>query len=104
MSAAHAVEAEVRLYDHLFTVAEPLNQGEGKDIVDFLNPNSLEVLKGCKLEPGLAHAALGQRYQFERQGYFCVDAIDSQPGAPVFNRTVSLRDTWAKMEKAGKTD
>lgn len=101
VSAAHAFDAEVRLYDHLFAVPDPMGQaGDGGDHMQFLNPKSLEVLKGCKLEPGLAQAAPGSRHQFERQGYFCVDTVDSRPGAPVFNRAVSLRDTWAKIEKA----
>ncbi len=95
VSAAHAVDAEVRLYDHLFTKENP---DEGGDFLANLNPNSLEVLSGCKLEPSLAEAAPGARYQFMRQGYFCVDP-DSTAGHLVFNRTVSLRDTWAKIEK-----
>jgi len=104
VSAAHAVSAEVRLYDHLFAVPDPMGQAEeGSDHMQFLNPKSLEVLTGCKLEPGLAQAAPGARFQFERQGYFCVDTLDSRPGAPVFNRAVSLRDSWAKIEKAQST-
>ena len=98
MSAAHAVDAEVRLYDTLFTVEAPDNVAEGQDFVDSLNPDSLEVLQGCKLEPSLAEAAPGTRYQFERLGYFCADPYDSRPGAPVFNRTVTLKDTWARIE------
>ncbi|MCZ6598599.1 MAG: glutamine--tRNA ligase/YqeY domain fusion protein [Planctomycetota bacterium] len=101
--AAQAVEAEVRLYDHLFRVPDPLDVGEDGDFKDNLNPNSLEVLTGCKLEPDLASARPGERFQFERLGYFCVDTVDSKPGAPVFNRTVSLRDTWAKIEKRAKS-
>jgi glutaminyl-tRNA synthetase len=97
VSAAHAVEAEVRLYDHLFTRPDP---DEGSSFMDYLNPESLQVLGECKLEPSLAGAAAGSRYQFERTGYFCVDTVDSAPGKPVFNRTVSLRDSWAKIEKA----
>jgi glutaminyl-tRNA synthetase len=94
VSAAHAVDAEVRLYDRLFTVESP---GSGdSDFLAQLNPRSLEVLRGSKLEPSLASPAAGTRYQFERLGYFCVDP-DSKPGAPVFNRTVTLRDTWAKI-------
>jgi glutaminyl-tRNA synthetase len=99
VSAAHALDAEVRLYDHLFRVPEPDNVPEGTDWKSNLNPESLVVLSGCKLEPSLAAAAPGVNYQFERQGYFCLDK-DSKPGAPVFNRSVSLRDTWAKIEKA----
>jgi len=99
VSAAHAVNAEVRLYDNLFTVEDPNQTSEGQDFISNLNPRSLEVLTGCKLEPSLADAAEGSRYQFERLGYFCVDP-DSTPGKPVFNRTVALRDTWARIEKA----
>ena len=99
VSAAHAVEAEVRLYDNLFNREDPGDTEEGETFIANLNPNSLEVLAGCKLEPSLAGAAEGDRYQFERLGYFCVDP-DSSPGKLVFNRTVALRDTWAKIEKA----
>ena len=95
VSATHAISAEVRLYEHLFTTPDP---GEAKDFTTVLNPNSLETLTSCRLEPSLSHAVPGERYQFERQGYFCVDT-DSSPGAPVFNRTVSLKDTWARIEK-----
>jgi len=98
VSASHALDAEVRLYDHLFAVADPTDIPEGADWKDGLNPNSLTVLKSCKLEPGLADAAIGSHYQFLRHGYFCVDSVDSKPGAPVFNRAVSLRDSWAKMQ------
>ena len=98
VSAPHSVEAEVRLYDHLLAVAEP---AEG-DFKTYLNPNSLETLKSCRVEPGLKGAAPGSRYQFERLGYFCVDAVDSTEERPVFNRTVTLRDTWAKIEKSQK--
>ena len=98
VSAAHAVNAEVRLYDNLFTKEDPSDVPEGRDFTANLNPNSLEVLTGAKLEPSLASAKPGDRYQFERLGYFCVDP-DSKPGALVFNRTVPLRDTWAKIEK-----
>jgi glutaminyl-tRNA synthetase len=96
VSAAHAVEAEVRLYDHLFLTPKPDEDEEWKSR---LNPSSLERLTGCRLEPALAEAAPGSRFQFERNGYFCVDP-DSAPGRPVFNRTVALRDSWAKVEKA----
>jgi len=97
VSAAHAAEAEVRLYDHLFSKPRP---DEEEDWTACLNPDSLQVLTGCKLEPSLKGAAPGSRYQFERQGYFCVDSKDSRSGHLVFNRTVGLRDTWAKIEKA----
>ncbi len=96
VSAAHAVTAEVRMYDRLFTVENPL-AAEG-DFKDYLNPNSLEVLRNCYLEPSLARAQPGDRIQFERLGYFCVDP-DATPEMPVFNRTVTLRDTWAKIAK-----
>jgi glutaminyl-tRNA synthetase len=98
VSAEHALKAEVRLYDHLFAKPDPDDLLEGKDYKTNLNPNSLEVLTSCLVEPSLAGAAGGSRYQFERQGYFCVDP-DSSPEALVFNRTVSLRDSWAKIEK-----
>jgi len=100
VSAAHALDAEVRLYDRLFLTANP---GAGKDAGDWreqLNPGSLERLSGCKLEPGLVAAAPENRYQFERQGYFYVDPIDSKLGHPVFNRIVTLRDSWAKMDQS----
>ncbi len=97
VSAAQAVDAEVRLFDRLFTVENPA--AEKEDFVTALNPDSLTVLEGCKLEPSLAEAAPGDRCQFERLGYFCVDPKDSRPGAPVFNRTVTLRDSWAKISK-----
>jgi glutaminyl-tRNA synthetase len=96
VSAAHAVEAEVRLYDHLFLKPRP---DEDDDWKSALNLNSLERLAGCRLEPALAAARAGSHYQFERTGYFSVDP-DGSPGRPVFNRTVSLRDSWAKLEKA----
>ncbi|MBV9088026.1 MAG: glutamine--tRNA ligase/YqeY domain fusion protein [Acidobacteriaceae bacterium] len=98
VSAAHAIDAEVRLYDKLFSTPDPDQTENGKDFTSNLNPNSLEVLSGCKLEPSLSDAAVGAKYQFERLGYFCVDR-DSAPGKPVFNRTVALKDTWAKVEK-----
>ena len=101
LSAAHAVESEVRLYDNLFTKEDPNEVAEGGDFTDNLNPNSLEVVANAKVEPGLKGAAPGSRYQFERLGYFCVD-LDSSPEKPVFNRTVMLRDTWAKIEKKSK--
>jgi glutaminyl-tRNA synthetase len=100
VSAQHAIDAEVRLYENLFAVENPGDVPEGQDFTVNLNPNSLEVATG-KLEPSLATAQAGDRYQFERLGYFCADP-DSKPGAPVFNRTVPLRDTWAKIEKRDK--
>jgi glutaminyl-tRNA synthetase len=96
VSREHAVPVEVRIYDRLFSVDDPEAVANGKTFLDNLNPNSLEVLRSCQAEPSLAGAAVGSRFQFERLGYFCVDA-DSRPGAMVFNRTVSLRDTWAKI-------
>ena len=98
VSAAHAISAEVRLYDNLFLKEDPNEVEEGKDWTSNLNPNSLEVIRDAKLEPSLANAASGARYQFERLGYFCVDP-ETKPGALVFNRTVALKDTWAKVEK-----
>jgi glutaminyl-tRNA synthetase len=99
VSATHAVNAEVRLYDNLFSREDPNEETEGRDFTANLNPNSLEVLTDCKVEPGLMGAAAGSRYQFERLGYFCIDP-DTNPQRLVFNRTVALRDTWAKIEKA----
>ena len=101
VSAAHAIDAEVRLYDNLFTKPDPGDVAEGGDFTDNLNPNSLEVVNGAKLEPSLSGAVPGNRYQFERLGYFAVDP-DSTPEKLVFNRTVALRDTWAKIEKKSK--
>jgi glutaminyl-tRNA synthetase len=98
VSAVHAVDAEVRIYENLFTKEDPNQTDEGQDFTANLNPASLEVLTQCKLEPSLANATVGTRYQFERLGYFCVDA-DSVDGKPVFNRTVALKDAWAKIEK-----
>jgi glutaminyl-tRNA synthetase len=102
VSAAHALEAEVRLYDKLFTRANPDDVPEGADWKAGVNPNSLEVLTGCRVEPSLKGAAPGGRFQFERLGYFCVDP-DSAKGGLVFNRTVTLRDEWARIEKGGKS-
>jgi len=99
VSAADAVSAEVRLYDHLFNKEDPEDVVDGEDFTASLNPHSLETLTGCQIEPSLAGAEPGSRYQFERLGYFCVDA-DSSDGKLVLNRTVSLRDTWAKIQKA----
>jgi len=101
VSAGHALEAQVRLYDHLFTKENPDDTAEGEDFKSNLNPNSRQILISCRVEPSLADAAPGSRYQFERLGYFCVDP-DSSDGKLVFNRTVSLRDTWAKIQKAQK--
>ena len=100
VSAEHAIDAEVRMYDNLFTKENPGETEEGQDFTANLNPKSLEILRG-KLEPSLAAAAVGDRFQFERMGYFCVD-LDSAPGKLVFNRTVGLKDTWAKIEKQTK--
>jgi glutaminyl-tRNA synthetase len=102
VSAAHAIEAEVRLYDHLFAAENPEDVEEGADWTRNINPNSLETLASCRVEPCLKDAAPGDRYQFERLGYFCVDPVDSSDRRLVFNRTVTLRDAWAKAEKAQK--
>jgi len=98
VSNAHAVTAEIRLYDKLFTKADPSALEEGENFLDNLNPNSLEILTSAKLEPSLAHAKAGGRFQFERVGYFCVDP-DTTPEKLVFNRTLPLKDSWAKIEK-----
>nr|WP_321466725.1 glutamine--tRNA ligase/YqeY domain fusion protein [uncultured Desulfobulbus sp.] len=100
VSAPHALEAEVRLYDRLFTVEYP-DADKEKHFMEFLNPESLGALSSCKLEPGLAQAGVADRFQFERQGYFCLDARDSTPEKPVFNRIVTLRDSWAKITDQG---
>ncbi|NUM47236.1 MAG: glutamine--tRNA ligase/YqeY domain fusion protein [Anaerolineales bacterium] len=99
VSAAHAVDAEVRLYDRLYTKEDPMDMPEGQTFLDAINPDALVVLNDCKLEPSLAEATTQDRFQFERVGYFCLD-YDSQPGKLVFNRTITLKDAWAKM--AGK--
>jgi glutaminyl-tRNA synthetase len=99
VSADHAAEAEVRLYDRLFTKQNPDDVEDGQDYKSYMNPHSLDVVKSCFVEPSLVDAAPGSRYQFERLGYFCADAVDSKPTALVFNRIVPLRDTWAKIEK-----
>lgn len=103
VSAPQAVEAEVRLYDHLFTKKDPNDIEEGRDFKFNINSNSLTILKSCRVELSLSDAPIGSRYQFERQGYFCVDP-DSSPGKPVFNRTATLRDTWTKIEKSLKPE
>ena len=100
VSARHCFDAEVRLYDRLFDCRNPLEHSDGEGFADHLNPGSLELLSGCKLEPWLAQAAPEQRFQFERHGYFCADRIDSAPGRPVFNLTVPLKDRWARIEKS----
>ena len=99
VSAAHSIDAKVRLYDHLFTKVDPTAEKEGPDFKSYINPNSLITLKLCKVEPSMADAQPGSRYQFERQGYFCVDSVDSAEGKLIFNRTVSLRDSWARVKK-----
>jgi len=101
VSAAHAADAEVRLYDNLFAKENPNEVEEGQDFTANLNPNSLEVLSECKVEPSLRDAGAGSRYQFERLGYFSVDP-DSSPGRLVFNRTIGLRDTWSRIERRDK--
>lgn len=98
VSADRAIEAEARLYDHLFVKADP-EEDEGRDFKESINPSSMERLRPCYVESSMAGAAPGSLYQFLRLGYFCVDSVDSSPGLPVFNRTVSLRDTWARIEK-----
>ena len=99
VSAAHAIKAEVRLYDHLFAKAHPGADKDGSDFKADLNPQSLESLTSCCAEPSLKGALPGSRYQFERQGYFCVDLVDSSDDVLVFNRTVGLRDTWGRIQK-----
>ena len=99
VSAQQSIPAEVRLYDYLLAKGDPSDEGEGLDFKAFLNPGSLEILKNCHVEPGLAKAEPGSRFQFERLGYFCVDSGDSTPEHPVFNRTVTLKDEWTKIQK-----
>ena len=96
-SAAHALPCEVRLYDRLFSSADPDQAPEGRDFTASLNPDSLVVLRESLVEPSVADDPAGTRYQFERQGYFISDPVDAKPGALVFNRTVTLRDSWAKI-------
>jgi len=98
VSAQHAIEAEVRLYENLFTKKDPYEVEEGQDYLDNLNPRSLEVLTSCKLEPALAQAVIGESCQFMRNGYFCLDSVDTREGQLVFNRTISLVDSWSKMQ------
>ena len=99
VSALHAIKAEVRLYDRLFIKENPTGEKDATDFMNYLNPKSLEILTSSRVEPGLANAKPGSRYQFERLGYFCVDSVDSHEEALVFNRTATLRDSWAKIEK-----
>jgi glutaminyl-tRNA synthetase len=98
------VEAEVRLYQHLFSKPDPDDVPDGETFLVNLNPDSLTVLKGCKLEPMLQSAQPGTTYQFERLGYFCVDSVDSRPNALVFNRAVTLKDQWTKIEQKMQSD
>jgi glutaminyl-tRNA synthetase len=102
VSAAQAADVEVRLYGTLFTGRDPDDIPEGVDYKSSLNPKSLEIVPAAKVEPGLKDAAPGSRWQFERLGYFCVDTRYSQPGRPVFNRTVTLKDEWARIVSAGQ--
>ncbi len=101
VSASHAAKSEIRLYEHLFNKENPNDLKAGETFKDHLNPNSVKVLKDCYVEPSLLEASPGSRYQFLRQGYFCADKVASSPGKPVFNRIVTLRDTWAKIQKQG---
>jgi len=98
VSASHAVDCELRLYDKLFAIPDPDAVEDGKDFLSVLNPESLVVIRGAKVEPSVAADPLGSRYQFERTGYFISDPPDSRSGALVFNRTVTLRDSWAKIK------
>ena len=103
VSAEHSIVAEARLYDRLFELENPADaEKDGGDFIAALNPRSLETLQGCRLEPSLAGAEPGSRWQFERLGYFCVDTVDTRPDALVFNRTVPLRDPWANIQKRAK--
>jgi glutaminyl-tRNA synthetase len=102
VSAPHCLKAEVRLYDNLFVRENPDDVEEGRDFTDYLNPHSLEILKPCYVEPSLSDAAPESRYQFERLGYFCADSVDSKQGSPVFNRIVTLKDEWVKIQKSEK--
>jgi len=100
VSAPYAVKSEVRLYEHLFTAPNPDNEEDGLEFTQKLNPESLAILEDCKMEPALNHVEPSQSFQFLRQGYFAADP-DSREGYPVFNRIVSLRDTWAKIQQKG---
>ena len=102
VSAEQSLQAEVRLYDTLFTKRNPLAVEEGREFTDYLNPDSVKVIDVCRVEPSLGEAEPGARFQFERLGYFCMDSVDSGPGHLVFNRTVTLRDTWAKIKRAAQ--
>jgi glutaminyl-tRNA synthetase len=102
VSATHAISAEIRVYERLFSKADPSDLEEGQSFLDILNPNSLEMINDAKLEPSLANARIEDRFQFERVGYFCLDP-DSTPGRLVFNRTLALKDSWAKIEKKAGT-
>ncbi len=102
VSSAHAFKGEVRLYDHLFKHPNPMEFRKGGSFKNHLNPESKTVLSDAMLEPSLASASVGDTFQFERLGYFCVDRVDSKPGAPIFNRSVALRDSWAKIQKQSK--
>ena len=102
VSAVHGVEAEVRLYDRLFIHPEPDADSDGRDYTTLLNPDSLRTLTQCIVEPGLDEAAPGDRFQFEREGYFCLDPAHISPERPVFNRIVTLRDSWAKIEQQSR--
>ena len=99
VSEGQAVDAEVRLYDRLFSVEDPTGDKE-KDFKEFINPDSLKVLRNCKVEPSLKTLTSDDRFQLERLGYFCIDKFDSKENNPVLNRIVSLRDTWAKIERS----
>jgi glutaminyl-tRNA synthetase len=98
VAASHALDCELRLYDKLFTIPNPDDVEDGQDFLSVVNPDSLVVVRGAKIEPSVASDPVGTRYQFERTAYFVSDVIDSAPGALVFNRTVTLRDSWAKMK------
>ena len=100
VSCTDAEPAEVRLFDRQFTVADPGSNRDGRDYHEFLNSESLVTAADCRVEPALANCGPGECFQFERLGYFVTDSVDSKPGKPVFNRIVTLRDSWAKIEKA----
>ena len=102
VSAPHALKTEIRLYEHLFSKENPNDLKEGESFKDYLNPESLKVLNACYVEPSLADAAPGSQHQFLRRGYFCVDTVDTKKGHPVFNRIVTMRDTWARIQKSNK--